>query len=85
MTSVTVYGTRLCPYCLKARRLLKKKGIRYTNVDVSSKAKRAEMAGRAKGRTSVPQIFIGDRHIGGCDDLVRLDKKGQLARMLRGG
>ncbi|GAB6053856.1 hypothetical protein JCM17960_26760 [Magnetospira thiophila] len=83
MTPVVVYGTRLCPHCIRARKFLQSKGIRYTNVDVSATAQLAEMKQRSKGRTSVPQIFFGDRHIGGCDDMIRLDQRGKLAALLR--
>ena len=83
MKQVVVYGTRNCPYCIKARDLLKKRGIRYRNIDVTDPAKRAEMTAKAR-QTSVPQIFIGDRHVGGHDDLVRLDQRGKLMDLLGG-
>jgi len=81
---VVVYSTRLCPYCVMAKRLLQQKGVAYDDVLVDINAeRRAEMLSRSNGRRTVPQIFIGDRHIGGYDDLVALDRKGQLDPLLR--
>lgn len=84
MTSkVTIYTAMLCPYCTAAKKLLTQKGAEFTEVDVTfNPSGRAEMAEKAQGRRSVPQIFIGDRHIGGCDDLYALDKAGGLDTLL---
>ncbi|PIE40806.1 MAG: glutaredoxin 3 [Gammaproteobacteria bacterium] len=78
MSEVIVYATQQCPYCMRARQLLESKGVNYTLIDVSrDPAKRAEMAAKA-GRTSVPQIWINKEHIGGCDDLMALERAGKL-------
>jgi glutaredoxin 3 len=74
----------LCPYCHRAKNLLKQKGVDYTEYDVMmASGKRAEMRERAGGRNSVPQIFINGRHIGGSDDLIALDHKGELDSLLK--
>jgi glutaredoxin 3 len=83
MPSVTIYTTNSCPYCHAAKSLLKKKGVAFTEVDVTGKpAERRAMTERAAGRTSVPQIFIGPQHVGGCDDLYDLDSAGKLDSLL---
>jgi glutaredoxin 3 len=82
-TDIVVYTTLLCPYCNRAKALLRKKGVVFTEIDVGmDPKKRAEMLERAHGRHTVPQIFIGDRHVGGCDDLHELDEKGALDLLL---
>jgi glutaredoxin 3 len=82
-TDIVVYTTLLCPYCNRAKALLRKKGVAFTEIDVGmDPKKRAEMLERARGRHTVPQIFIGDRHVGGCDDLHELDEKGALDLLL---
>jgi glutaredoxin 3 len=79
MAKVEMYTTAWCPYCARARAVLDKKGVAYTNIDVEDEpARRAEMVRRAHGRTSVPQIFIDGEHIGGCDDMMALDRTGLL-------
>ncbi len=84
MAEVVVYTTSSCPYCVQAKRLLDRKGIKYTEVDVSADAeKRAEMM-RASGRRTVPQIFIADESIGGFDELYALEQSGRLDSMLNG-
>jgi glutaredoxin 3 len=81
---VVVYKTGWCPYCQRALGLLAKKGAVIEELDVEDDAKlREEMMARS-GRRSVPQIFIGDHHVGGCDDLFALDGNGELDRMLQG-
>jgi glutaredoxin 3 len=85
MTSVTIYTTAFCGYCHAAKRLLAQKGVEFDEIDVSYEpALRQEMTQRAGGRRTVPQIFIGDRHVGGCDDLYGLEAKGELDRLLAG-
>lgn len=81
---VTIYRTAWCPYCQRAEALLESKGLsRLTVIDVDiTPGARAEMNRRSNGRTSVPQIFINDRHVGGCDDLVALDRAGDLDPLL---
>jgi glutaredoxin 3 len=79
MAEVEMYTTMFCPYCSRARALLRKKGVDFVDIDIAEQpARRAEMVGRAGGRTTVPQIFINGEHIGGCDDLVALDRAGRL-------
>jgi glutaredoxin 3 len=81
--NVTLYVTSWCPYCTRARALLDRKGVAYTAIDVESAAGlRDEMMAKAAGRRSVPQIFIGDHHVGGCDDLHALEAAGSLDSLL---
>ena len=83
MARVEIYSKFLCPYCARAKRLLDEKGAAYEEFDISfGGAKRAEMLARANGRTTVPQIFIDGRHVGGSDDLYALDRDGGLDPML---
>ena len=83
MTKVTIYTTMFCPYCHMAKDLLTKKGAVFEEIDVNTKpGLRAEMREKAGGRNTVPQIWIGDRHVGGFDDLYALDRKGQLDPLL---
>lgn len=80
---IEIYTTKLCGYCRLAKTLLQKKRLPFTEHDVSFRPKaRAAMAERAQGRSSVPQIFIGDYHIGGCDDLFDLERSGELDKLL---
>lgn len=82
MAEVIVYATPYCPYCIRARQLLQSKGVDYTLIDVSlDRAKRAEMTKKA-GRTSVPQIWINKEHVGGCDELMALERAGKLDKKL---
>ena len=79
MAEVELYTTPFCPYCTRARALLDCKGIVFTDIDIAEEpGRRAEMVRRAGGRTSVPQIFIDGEHIGGCDELMALDRTGEL-------
>ena len=80
---VTMYTTSWCPYCSRARALLARKGVSFEDIDVEAAPdKRAEMQTRS-GRRSVPQIFIGDHHVGGCDDLHALEQAGKLDAFLQ--
>lgn len=82
-TSVTIYTKFGCGYCARAKRLLDEKGIAYTEHDITmGGAKRNEMLARAPAARTVPQVFIGDTHIGGSDDLAALDREGKLDAML---
>jgi glutaredoxin 3 len=84
VADVEIYTTPFCPYCHRAKNLLKQKGVDYTEYDVMMDSKkRAEMRERAGGRNTVPQTFIDGRHIGGSDDLVALDRKGELDPLLK--
>lgn len=83
MKSVEIYSSPLCGFCHAAKRLLKSKGIEFSEVNVlTSPGRKPEMIQRAGGRTSVPQIFIGEAHVGGCDDLFELERAGKLDAML---
>jgi glutaredoxin 3 len=86
MAQIEMYTTPFCPYCTRARALLRGKGVAFVDIDVEQEPeRRAEMIRRAHGRTTVPQIFIDNEHIGGCDDLLALDRGGELDRKLRIG
>jgi glutaredoxin 3 len=81
---IEVYTWRTCPFCLRAKDLLKQKGVTFTEYSIDGdEAARASMAKRANGRRSVPQIFIDDQHVGGCDDLYVLDRAGKLDPLLQ--
>ena len=83
MKPVTIYTTPICPYCVRAKSLLGKKGVTYDEVDVMMDQKaRDEMLAKSGGARTVPQIFIGDTHVGGCDDLYALDDAGGLDPLL---
>jgi glutaredoxin 3 len=85
MRQVEIYTTPICPYCQAAKRLLQKKGVAFAEIDVSrDPALRAAMTERAGGRRTVPQIFVGGQHVGGCDDLHDLDHAGRLDPLLAG-
>ena len=84
MARVEIYTKFSCPYCFRAKRLLDEKGVDYEEYEINSlPGKRDEMLGRANGRTTVPQIFIGGRHVGGSDDLAELERGGRLDTMLQ--
>ncbi|MGB0695315.1 MAG: glutaredoxin 3 [Rhodospirillaceae bacterium] len=83
MATVEIYTSPFCPFCHRAKALLGRKGIEFTEIDVMmSPKKRMEMEKRAEGRHTVPQIFINDKGIGGCDELHALDAKGELDPLL---
>jgi len=83
MPKITIYTTPICPFCVRAKALLKRKGASFEEVDVfMNMDARAEMETKASGRYTVPQIFIGERHVGGCDDLYALDRAGELDPLL---
>lgn len=82
MPNVVMYSTKFCPFCVRARMLLEKKGVDYTDIRVDKEPQlRQEMAEKA-GRSSVPQIWIDDYHVGGCDELYALEHQGQLDNKL---
>jgi len=86
MPAVEIYTTRYCPYCIAAKALLTRKGIAFTEIDVSGDWKRhQEMVQRANGRMTVPQIFIGSVHVGGSDDLYALEAAKKLDALLASG
>jgi len=84
MVDVVIYCSGFCPYCERARSLLQNKGVAFEEVRIDQEPeRRAEMEERAGGRTSVPQIFFGDRHIGGFDDMAALENAGELDALLK--
>lgn len=83
MRPVEIYVKAFCPYCWRAKHLLDAKGIEYREIAVDyGGEERQQMIQRANGRTTVPQIFIGDEHIGGCDDLMALERAGKLDELI---
>lgn len=83
MKPVRIYTTPICPYCARAKALLKKKGVEAEEIDVFMDADaRRDMSEKSGGARTVPQIFIGDTHVGGCDDLYALEQNGKLDRLL---
>ena len=83
MQEVTIYTKPMCPYCFRALALLKKKGVSVTEISAAfDKAKREEMLAKSNGKKTYPQIFIGETHVGGCDDLIALDDAGKLDPLL---
>lgn len=84
MPPVEIYTTRWCPYCHAAKALLKRKGVDFKEINVSGGEERQAMIERAHGRYTVPQIFIGKVHVGGCDELHALDRAGKLDPLLAG-
>lgn len=83
MPKITIYTTPICPYCVRAKALLKRKGAAFEEIDVFMDTDaRTEMEAKSNGRYTVPQIFIGERHVGGCDDLYALDRAGELDPLL---
>ena len=85
MSNVTIYTRKLCGFCTAAKRLLDRKGVAYVEHDATfNPALKKEMIQRASGQATFPQIFIGETHVGGCDDLMALDRAGKLDPMLAG-
>ena len=83
---IVMYSTGWCPYCSRARGLLKSKGVDFEEIDVEARPEaRTEMMARSGGRRTVPQIFIGATHVGGCDDLLALEASGRLDTLLKTG
>ncbi len=82
MPEVVIYGTRFCPYCVRARMLLDSKDITYTYIPVDEQKEQRMVMEQRSQRTSVPQIFIDDYHVGGCDDLFALESQGKLDHKL---
>ena len=86
MQKVVMYTTPICPYCVRAKRLLTQKQVKYEEIDVSRDPQlRAYMVQRAGGMMTVPQIFIGETHVGGSDELHALERAGKLDALLNGG
>ena len=83
MQTIEIYTKPTCCFCHMAKRVLTAKGVSFTEVNITAQPeKRAEMIQRAKGGSTVPQIFIGGKHVGGCDDLMTLDRQGKLDGLL---
>jgi glutaredoxin 3 len=80
---IVIYSADHCPYCRRARALLDGKGASYTILDVHREPRLWDEIARRTGRDTVPQIFIGDRHVGGCDDLFALERRGELEPLLK--
>ena len=86
MQPVTMYTTAVCPYCIRAKQILKARGVENINeIRVDSQPQERLKMMEITGRRTVPQIFIGDTHVGGCDDLMALDSRGGLTPLLNGG
>ena len=80
---IIVYSTQFCPYCVQAKSLLNSKKVSFTEIDIDQQPDQySEMVKKSGGVTSVPQIFIGDHHVGGCDDLYALEAQGGLDKLL---
>ncbi|GGO57276.1 glutaredoxin 3 [Roseovarius pacificus] len=85
MQPVEIYSSPLCGFCHAAKRLLKQKGVNFSEVDVfADPSRKPEMIQRANGKRTVPQIFVGDTHVGGCDELYALERAGKLDALLAG-
>jgi glutaredoxin 3 len=84
MPPILIYTRPFCSYCARALSLLQSKGVDYTEIDDAAfdSAKKREMIQKADGRSTFPQIFIGERHVGGCDDLMALERTGELDKLL---
>lgn len=80
---ITVYTTSQCPYCIAAKQLLTRKGFEFKEIDVSDPALRDMLIKKSQGRKTVPQIFIGDLHVGGFDDLSALERAGELDKLVQ--
>ena len=83
MSNIVMYSADYCPYCRRARALLDSKGVSYTVLDVNREPRLWDEIARRTGRDTVPQIFIDDRHVGGCDDLFALERRGKLDPLLK--
>jgi glutaredoxin 3 len=85
MSSVTMYTTQVCPFCIRAKALLKQRGVEQINeIRIDLDAEQRQKMMEITGRRTVPQIFIGETHVGGCDELIALDQRGGLLPMLAG-
>lgn len=83
MKKIVIYTTSVCPYCIRAKALLDRKGFAYEEINAEDEKIRDEMIKKSGGMRTVPQIFIGDTHVGGSDDLYALDKEGKLEEMVK--
>lgn len=83
MSDILIYTKEVCPYCVRAKALLERKGAQFKEIKVADDKTKEEMIKKSGGRMTVPQIFIGDFHVGGCDDLYALDAAGRLDELLK--
>jgi glutaredoxin 3 len=83
MPKIIIYSKDPCPYCVRAKNLLRRKGVEFTEIKITSDEIKSEMINKSGGRMTVPQIFINEKHIGGCDDLHALDAAGKLDELLK--
>ena len=83
MKKITIYTTLICPYCVRAKALLKRKGLTYEEINAEDEKVRTVMIKKSGGMRTVPQIFIGDQHIGGSDELYALDQEGKLDELVK--
>ena len=83
MPKIVIYTKDICPYCTKAKVLLQKKQVQFSEIKVTNEQIKAEMVAKSNGRLTVPQIFINDQHIGGCDDLYALESANKLNDLLK--
>lgn len=84
MSDVVIYSKIPCPYCVRAKMLLQRKGVKFTEILIDENPEKCEEMIQKSNRRTVPQIFINGQHIGGCDDMYALDKTGQLDELLKG-
>ena len=82
MKKIIIYTTNVCPYCVRAKALFDRKNLKYEEINVEEQQERDKMIAKAGGKRTVPQIFIGSVHVGGCDDLYALEKDGKLDEIL---
>jgi glutaredoxin 3 len=83
MANVTIYTKPYCPYCIRAVSLLEKKGVEFTEIEAAFDPEKRQEMMRRSGRATFPQIFVGDQHIGGCDDMMALEREGRLDPLLQ--
>lgn len=82
MSKIVIYTTNVCPYCVRAKALLQRKNVTFSEIKITSEETKNEMVKKSGGRMTVPQIFIGEFHVGGCDDLYALEASGKLDELL---
>ncbi len=83
MSEIIIYSKEVCPYCVRAKALLQRKGAAFKEIKITDEKTKEEMIKKSGGRMTVPQIFIGDRHVGGCDELYALEASGKLDELLK--
>ena len=83
MSKIIIYSKEVCPYCVRAKALLTRKNAAFEEIKITTDEQKEEMMKKSGGRMTVPQIFIGDFHVGGCDDLYALDAEGKLDALLK--